>query len=31
VAATYLRSGPIGEKTEDLQFALINRLDFLYN
>lgn len=30
-AATYLRSGPIGEKTEDLQFALLNRLDFLYN
>lgn len=30
-AVTHLRSGEIVRKTEDLQYALLNRLQFLYN
>jgi len=30
-AVTYLRSGALAKKTEDLQFALINKLEFLFN
>lgn len=30
-AAAYLRSGELAGKTEDLQFALINKLEFLFN
>lgn len=30
-AAAYLRSGELARKTEDLQFALINKLEFLFN
>jgi hypothetical protein len=31
VAVGYLRSGDLTRKTEDLQFALLNRLEFLFN
>jgi hypothetical protein len=31
LAANYLRAGDIIKNTEDLHFALINRLEFLYN
>ena len=31
IAADYLRNGDIIKNTEDLHFALINRLEFLYN
>ena len=30
-AAAFLRSGELARKTEDLQFALINKLEFLFN
>ncbi len=30
-AITYLRSGDLTRKTEDLQFALLNKLEFLFN
>lgn len=30
-AVTYLKSGDLARKTEDLQYALINRLEFLFN
>ena len=30
-AVTYLRSGDLTRKTEDLQFALLNKLEFLFN
>jgi len=30
-AVTYLKSGALAKKTEDLQFALINKLEFLFN
>ena len=30
-AITYIRSGDMTRKTEDLQWALINRLEFLFN
>jgi hypothetical protein len=30
-AATYLKSGELARKTEDLQFALLNKLEFLFN
>jgi hypothetical protein len=30
-AVTYLKSGELAGKTEDLQFALINKLEFLFN
>jgi hypothetical protein len=30
-AVTYLESGKLADKAEDLQFALINKLDFLFN
>jgi hypothetical protein len=30
-AVAYLKSGELAKKTEDLQFALINKLEFLFN
>ena len=30
-AAAYLKSGDLSKKTEDLQFALLNKLEFLFN
>jgi len=27
----YLKSGDLSKKTEDLQFALLNKLEFLFN
>ncbi|HET7710400.1 MAG TPA: DUF1549 domain-containing protein [Thermoanaerobaculia bacterium] len=30
-ATTYLRSGDLSRKTEDLQYALINKIEFLFN
>ena len=30
-AGAYLRSGDLTRKTEDLQFALLNKLEFLFN
>jgi hypothetical protein len=30
-AIGYLRSGDLTRKTEDLQFALLNKLEFLFN
>ncbi|MEK6371293.1 MAG: DUF1549 domain-containing protein [Acidobacteriota bacterium] len=30
-AVAYLRSGTLGQKTEDLQWALLNTLEFLFN
>ncbi len=30
-AITYLNSGPLASKAEDLQYALLNRLEFLFN
>ena len=30
-AITYLSSGDLTRKTEDLQFALLNKLEFLFN
>ena len=30
-AIAYLRSGDLTRKTEDLQFALLNKLEFLFN
>jgi hypothetical protein len=30
-AITYLKSGDLTKKTEDLQFALLNKLEFLFN
>jgi len=30
-AVEYLKSGTLGQKTEDLQWALLNTLDFLFN
>ena len=30
-AVAYLNSGELARKTEDLQFALINKLEFLFN
>jgi hypothetical protein len=30
-AVTYLKSGDLTKKTEDLQFALLNKLEFLFN
>jgi hypothetical protein len=30
-AVTYLRSGDLAKKTEDLQFALFNKVEFLFN
>ena len=30
-AVAYLKSGELARKTEDLQFALINKLEFLFN
>ena len=30
-AVAYLKSGDLGRKSEDLQFALLNRIEFLFN
>ena len=30
-AVAYLKSGDLTKKTEDLQFALLNKLEFLFN
>ncbi|HEV2721683.1 MAG TPA: hypothetical protein VG323_16815 [Thermoanaerobaculia bacterium] len=30
-AAAYLKSGELAKKAEDLQFALINTLEFIFN
>jgi len=30
-AVAYLKSGDLSKKTEDLQFALLNKLEFLFN
>ena len=31
IATNYLRAGKIEERTEDLQFVLLNKLEFIFN